>query len=222
MKLRLLLAGIALLSGPALAQTSSADIPPAASAAAGRSSPAKDHGAAAERCEAAVAETIRTMRGQDAEDVQFTAAKRVLTPMSGDDTGVKGEGRYQGTAGAMPFTYSCAYNATSGATSGVVFRETGKRTAAAAPKLREADIHHISTEACETATAAALKQKYPRVGRIAFGSDSRRLRPTAEHRASLEGQGGVQRAPGMSSIPFSYRCEFETPSGKLVAVQTTE
>ncbi|AKJ29633.1 hypothetical protein AAW51_2942 [Caldimonas brevitalea] len=177
---------------------------------------------AGERCEAAVAETIKAMRGRSADEVQFSGAKRALSPMTDDETGVKGEGQYAGNGSSpMPFTYSCAFNAKTGATSGVVFRDTGKRRSAP-EQVGDADLTHISPEACETATASALKQKYPRVGRIAFGSDSRRVRSSAATRASLEGQGGVERAPGMSSVPFTYRCEFETRSGKLLSVQTRE
>ncbi|MCW7537033.1 hypothetical protein OOT46_04100 [Aquabacterium sp. A7-Y] len=176
---------------------------------------------AGDRCEAAVAETVRAMRGREAEDVQFIGSKRALSPMSDDETGVKGEGRYQGAGGAVPFTYSCAYNASTSATSGVVFRETG-RARALAEAAREPDVTHVSPEACETAAAGVLKQKYPRVGRIVFGSDSRRLRATSNIRTSLEGQGGVERAPGMNAIPFSYRCDFDSRNGRILSAQTAE
>ena len=81
---------------------------------------------------------------------------------------------------------------------------------------------HFSPEDCETAAASQLKQKYPRIGRIAFGSDSRELRPAPNAHTSVEGQGALQRAPGMNSTPFRYRCEIETASGKVVSVQTTD
>jgi hypothetical protein len=178
--------------------------------------------AASDACEAAVSETVRRIRGRDAAEVQFVGSQRALSPTLGDETGVKGEGKYRGAAGgAVPFTYSCTYNAQTGTTDGVVFRETGvARTTAEAPW--QPDLTHLSPEACEAAAAAALKDKYPRVSRIAFGSDSRRLKPVAKERTSLEGQGGIERAPGMSSVPFSYRCEIETASGKVVSVQTSE
>lgn len=182
-----------------------------------------DSGKAAERCEDAVAETIKNIRGRDAHEVQFVGAKRTLSPRGGDETGVKGEGRYRGAAGgSVSFTYTCAFNAQTGATSGVLFRETGgTRASVSAEQAWQPDLTKVSPEACETATAAALKDKYPRVGRIAFGSDTRQLRPAPNAHISLEGQGAVQPAPGMNSSPFKYRCEFEGRSGKLVSVQTS-
>ncbi len=173
---------------------------------------------AAESCEAAVAETIKEMRGRQAQDVQFIESRRALRPTTGEDTEVKGAGQYHGTGnGAMPFTYSCAFNAESGSTSGIVFRDAAR--AAPTEPAWQPDLASVSPEACETAIAATLKDKYPRVGRIAFGSDSRQLRPAPAGRSSLEGQGAVQRAPGMSLMPFKYRCEFEPGSGRIVAAQ---
>lgn len=200
----------ALLASPlAAAQASAA---PAASAA-----------KAAERCEAEVAETIRRMRGRDAQEVQFVAGRRTLLPATEDETGVKGEGRYRAAASgtAMPFSYSCAYNAKTDATSGVLFRETG--TGRAAPeKAFEPDLSNVSPEACESAAAAVLKAKHPRVGRIAFGSDSRRMQPGSSGQVQLAGQGAVERAPGMNAIPFTYRCQVDPRSGKVVDVKTSD
>jgi hypothetical protein len=177
---------------------------------------------AAESCEAAVIETIKEMRGRDAQDVQFSKDKRVLAPTTGEETDVKGAGRYRAAGGtSMPFTYGCAFNATTGATSGIVFRDAAaQRTTEEKPW--QPDMLSVSPEACEAAVAAALKSKHPRVGRIAFGSDSRQLRPAPAGRSSLEGIGALERAPGMNLVQFKYRCEFEPGSGKLVAVQTFE
>lgn len=181
-----------------------------------------DAAKAAESCEAAVTETIKEMRGRDAQDVQFQKDRRVLAPTTGEETDVKGAGRYRSAAGAStPFTYGCAYNEKTGGTSGIVFRDAGGLRAT--PEAAwQPDLMSVSPEACETAVAAALKAKHPRVGRIAFGSDSRQLRPAPAGRSSLEGIGAVQRAPGMNLAQFSYRCEFEPKGGKLVAVQTME
>jgi hypothetical protein len=177
---------------------------------------------AAESCEAAVIESIKEMRGHDAQDVQFTKDKRVLAPTTGEETDVKGAGRYRGPGGAsMPFTYGCAFNPKTGATSGIVFRDAAAQRATE-EKPWQPDLLSVSPEACETAVAAALKNKHPRVGRIAFGSDSRQLKPAPAGRSSLEGIGAVERAPGMNLAQFTYRCEFEPGNGKLVAVQTFE
>jgi hypothetical protein len=181
---------------------------------------AVDAAAAGEQCETAVAETVRRMRGREAQEVQFVGAKRALTPASDDETGVQGEGRYRSPAGrTTPFTYSCYYNLKTGATSGVVFRDAGA-SAAVAEAPREVDLSSISPEACESAAAADLKDRHPRVGRITLGSDSRRLRPGPNGRIVLEGRGAVQPAPGMNAVPFSYSCEFE--GRRVVGVQTRE
>jgi hypothetical protein len=154
--------------------------------------------------------------------VQFIAARRVLTPQSDDETAIRGEGRYRAASGAgVTFTYGCAYNAASDGTSGVVFRETaGQR--AAADKPYEPDLTNVSPQACESAAAAALKKLHPRVGRINFGSDSRRMQPGENGRIELLGAGSVERAQGMNLIPFSYRCEVDPRNGRVLAVATQE
>lgn len=193
----------------------------ACSAAVQAAAPA-DAAKAAESCEAAVTETIKEMRGRDASDVQFLKDKRVLAPTTGEETDVKGAGRYRNSAGAAAsFTYGCAYNSKTGATSGIVFRDAGGLRASD-DKEWQPDLMSVSPEACETAVAATLKSKHPRVGRIAFGSDSRQLRRAPGGRSSLEGIGAVERAPGMNLVQFNYRCEFEPGNGKLVAVQAFE
>lgn len=176
---------------------------------------------AAERCEAEVGETIRRMRGKEAQDVQFVAARRVLSPATDDETSVRGEGRYRAGGASVPFTYSCAYNARTEATSGVLFRDAGAPRAAA-EKAFEPDLTNVSPEACESAAAGVLKTKHPRVGRIVFGSDSRRMQAGADGLVQLSGQGAVERAPGMNAIPFSYRCELNPRTGKVVGATTSD
>lgn len=180
-----------------------------------------DTAKATDRCEAEVSETIRRMRGRDAKEVQFLAAKRVLLPSGDDETAIKGEGRYRGAGGSVSFNYSCAYSAASDTTSGVVFRDAG--AARAVPeKAFEPDLTNVSPEACEAAAAAALKRQHPRVGRINFGADSRRMQPGTNGRVDLVGKGSVERASGMNLIPFSYRCQVEPRSGKVLDISTTE
>lgn len=174
---------------------------------------------AAERCEAAVTETIQRMRGREARDVEFVAARRALAPPVDDETGVKGEGRYRKAGTSVPFSYSCAFNARTGATSGVMFREAG---APGADTPWQPDLGQVSPEACESAVAAVLKDRHPRVDRIVFGSETRRLEPAPNSRIGLAGQGALQRAPGMHSMPFSYRCEFDPQSGKVLHAQASE
>lgn len=210
-RLRPLLAQALVLCLPCVALAETTPTPPSKSAK------------AAQRCEDAVAQTVKDMRGREAQEVEFIAAKRVLRPEQGDETRVQGHGRYRGAVGApTPFTYGCAYDAKTDNTSGVVFRDQRAALAqAAAEAAWQPDLSKLSPEACETATAAALKDKHPRVARIVFGSDSRQMRPAPNGRSSLEGQGAVQRAAGMSAIPFSYRCVYDPNSGRVVEVQTT-
>ena len=197
----------------ALAALAAASLPAAAA-------PTPGPEAAGDRCEEAVAETVKHMRGDDARTVQFASGRRSVAPPVNDETDVKGEGSYRSASGAArPFSYSCAYNVRTGTTSGVVFRDLSPRAAPAASAWQP-DLASLSPDACEAAIARVLKTKNPRVGRIAFGSDSRRLRPGAAGRTAMEGQGSVARAPGMNLIAFEYRCEFE-PGGKLVAASTT-
>lgn len=191
-------------------------------ALAGSASAQSGADAAGERCEEAVIDTVRTMRGDDARQVQFVRARRSVMPTVGDETEVKGEGSYRGDTGpARPFTYSCRYDVKAGSTSGIVFRDTGAaRAEAQAEKAWQPDLLNVSPEACESAIVAVLGEKYPRVGRIAFGSDTRQLKPAPNGRTGMEGQGSVERAKGMHRVPFVYRCEFEPRTGKVVSART--
>jgi len=148
------------------------------------------------------------------------AARRVVTPNDETDVGVKGAGRYRGTGGAgNTFTFSCTFNPQTGLTSGVVLREAG---GAAREAVFQPDLSRLSPEACESAVAQLLKSKHPRVAQIALEPDTRRLQPGAdEHTVQLLGQGAVQRAPGMNAVPFTYSCELDARSGRVVGVKTS-
>jgi hypothetical protein len=176
-----------------------------------------DAAKAADDCESAVTDAVKRMRGRNAQDVQFNKARRTITPSSDDETTLKGEGRYRGAGGRnMPFSYSCALNMKTGATAGVVFREL----AAADDKPFQPDLTNVSVSDCEGAAAASLKSKHPRADRIVLDAESRQLKPAADERIALEGRGAVERAPGMNAVPFTYRCEVEPRSGRIVSVQT--
>jgi hypothetical protein len=177
-----------------------------------------DAAKAADDCESAVTDAVKRMRGREATDVQFVKTKRTLTPSTDDETSLKGEGRYRGASGrAMPFGYSCALNTKTGATSGVVFRDL----AVFEDKPWNPDLTNVSVIDCEGAAVAALKSKNPRAGRIVLDSESRQLRPAGDEHIALEGRGAVERAPGMNSAPFTYRCEVEPRSGRIISVQTS-
>ncbi len=176
---------------------------------------------AGERCEAAVADTVRRVRGPLAKEVEFVAAARRLVPTDGsDETRVNGDGRYRGANHpTVTFSYSCAYDRATGRTSGVVFRD---KPPPADTGSWQPDLANFSPDACEAATAAALKDKHPRVANIAFDAGTRQLQPASEGLTRLEGRGAMARAPGMSAQPFSFRCDFETANGKVRDVQTRE
>lgn len=176
---------------------------------------------AGDACESAVAEAVREARGRDAHEVEFIGAKRALSTSPGDQTGVKGEGRYRARAGrSVAFTYSCAFDAARGGTHGVMFID--KAGAPPGPESGAIDLGSLTPETCEAATAARLKLKHPRVDRIRFDADSRALRPLAESLTLLEGRGALTRAPGMNAVAFTYGCEFENRSGRVVGVRTSE
>jgi len=174
---------------------------------------------AADDCEAAVTESVERMRGKSAQDVQYNKAKRSITPSAEDETSLKGEGRYRGPGGrVVPFTYSCAINTKTGATSGVVFREL---VATAEEKPFQPDLTHVSVADCDSAAVASLKRQNPRADHIVLDGESRRLSPAADERIALEGRGAFERAPGMNSAPFTYRCELEPRSGRILSVHTS-
>ena len=176
---------------------------------------------AGDACEAAVARAVREARGRAAREIRFIGEQRAVSTTPGEPIGVKGEGRYLGPAGAaIPFTYTCAFDPASRATHGVLFSD--KAEPAPASRSAPIDLSRLSPESCEAATAAALKTQHPRVDRISFGSDSRRLTPASNDHTLLDGRGAVTRAPGMNAVAFSYRCEFDNRSGKVLRVSTAE
>jgi len=171
----------------------------------------KSHGDALAQCETAVTRSIHEIRGKQVGDLQFGGDARAVST-DGDRVDVKGSGRYRRGAGApIPFTYSCAYDEASGATSGVLFREADS---AAVPPLPvwQADLSKLSPEACEAAAAQSLQANHPRASGIVFDGDTRKLGPGA----ALSGTGRIVPAPGMNPGVFKYRCEFDN-SGRLVA-----
>jgi hypothetical protein len=178
---------------------------------------------AADSCEAGVIDELQQRRGRDVQDVQFVGGPRFSDSQGGDDTMVRGEGRYRIGARSVRFTYGCAYNRRTGDASGVVLREVGgtaPAAAAVAEKPFQPDLSRLSPAECDSAAAAAIKRKHPRAAQVALDAQTRQLRPGANNRIVLEGRGAMQPAPGMLSVPITYRCEIEPRSGEVVAVQT--
>jgi hypothetical protein len=175
-----------------------------------------------QRCETAVTAAIQKSRGANAKQVQFVTAKRAAHPASAAsepaERSVQGEGRYQGAGGNMPFTYSCTLDAQSHDVSGVIFKDTGT-PARHAEKPWQADLAHLSPEACEAGAATAVNAQYPRAVHVLLSSRSRQLTAAPNTHTYLHGQGSMERAPGMPTSAFTYRCELETATGKLLGVQ---
>lgn len=175
--------------------------------------------AAAPSCETAVTEAIQTSRGHDAQQVQFIAPKRTPSATPADADPHKGQGRYQGASGTMPFTYSCTVNPQTGDITGVVFSETGVTRRTAEPPW-QADLSHLSPEACEAAAATEMRTKIPRLANLILASGSRQLKPAPNGHTYLHGQGSLERAAGMNPTAFIYRCELDTTSGHVLGLQT--
>jgi hypothetical protein len=175
---------------------------------------------AAARCEAQVQEALQRIHGKALRGVKFDAAGRTLVRAEGDEATLRGAGRTTLDSGGGAFQFSCALNLRTGEVTGAVVRDA----VAQARRARdwEPDLSKVSPADCEAATAALLTTRHPRIGRITFDAESRRLEPAERERIELQGRGALQRAAGMLAAPFSYRCEFDGRNGRVVAVRADE
>lgn len=194
----------------------------AATAGAADAVPAAPTATPIQLCEIAVTAAIQKSRGPQARQVQFVAHKRAgrLAPAAAQpaEGSVQGEGRYQGADGSMPFTYSCTLDAQSHEVSGVIFKDTGA-PARRAEKPWQADLAHLSPEVCDAGAAAAVQAQYPRAAHVVLSPRSRQLSAAPNAHTYMHGQGSMERASGMPTSAFTYRCELDTASGKLLGVQ---
>jgi hypothetical protein len=166
-----------------------------------------------DRCEDAVAQAIREMRGAAAQELRFEAASRA-EDAQGAELAIRGSGRYlRGGRTPVSFRYSCAYDPESGKTSGVLFHESDGTPPPALP-VWHADVSRLALEACEGETAARLQAARPRASGIVFDGGDRRLSPGAEGGTMLEGSGRYAPAAGVAQGAFRYRCEFDA-AGRL-------
>lgn len=172
------------------------------------------------RCEAQVQEALQRIHGKALRGVKFEPAGRTLVRGDGDEASLRGAGRSAFEGGSAPFQYSCAVNLKTGEASGAVVRDT--TAPARAARSWEPDLSKVSPADCEAAAAALLSNRHPRIGRITFDAETRRLEPADQQRIGLEGRGALQRAAGMLAAPFSYRCEFDGRNGRVVAVRADE
>jgi hypothetical protein len=60
------------------------------------------------------------------------------------------------------------------------------------------------------------------VDHIVFTAGTRKLQPLRGADVQLSGQGTLQRAPGMAAMPFQYRCEYDSRSGKLLGAKADD
>ena len=174
-------------------------------------------------CERAARETLRSSRGAMA-DATFSGPPTPAPGLSdGDDVTLSGAGRYRasGSGGtARPFSYSCSVNRKTAVVTGVVLRESGDAAPTpAAARTIEPDLSNVSPEACESSAAAALKQRWPSVSRIAFSAGALQLQQDADGQATLRGKGIAQPTPRDPDTHFSYRCMLDARSGRVLATR---
>ena len=172
-------------------------------------------------CESAVGKSLREIRGNVVQGLQFASEARSANS-DGDHLDVKGSGHYRRGSAATPieFRYSCDYDKAQGTTSGVVLHEADGHASPALP-VWQADLSKISPEACESAVADRLQATHARASGIVFDGGSRKLEPASDGRTALAGTGHVVRAPGMQPGPFRYRCEFDA-GGRLAGASATD
>ena len=175
----------------------------------------------AQACERSAAETVRTTRGALA-DVQFDTAPP--TRVAGAEGVLRGSGRYRVGAAASwrAFSYTCSVEVGSGNVSGVMLRDAAPTSNAPArpkPVAAEPDISQVSPEACESAAARALKQRWPNVAQLSFDADSRRVESDGSGDPVLVGRGTAIPAPGDPATLFGYRCSFDARSGRVTGTR---
>jgi hypothetical protein len=203
-------------TGVSIAASVAATVPASAPAGA---KPATGASALAAACERAARNTLRETRGAAAIAV-FNAAP---TPAPGTadaaEVTLRGSGQVRGASGARAFSYSCTIDARNNEVAGVVLRDAGtpERTAVARPV--EPDLSNVSPLACESAAAAALKQRWPGVSQIAFNAATRTLAQDSGASADLRGQGTAQPAPNSPSTHFTYHCAIDPRNGRVLATR---
>ncbi|MFO1296724.1 MAG: hypothetical protein U1F25_09770 [Rubrivivax sp.] len=184
------IAGVALAQAPASEGAASAAAPPAAGTR------AADNVRAVERCEASVAETLRKLRGNAADDVQFTPAQRSVAPADEGDVGVKGGGCYRGRGGAgarlhlrLHLQHPQSHLGCRAARSRRGATTAGARQTAARPEPRLArGLARRRPRSCSLRSTS-------RVACIAMEPDTRRLQPGPDEHLLLLGQGAFGSAP---------------------------
>ena len=190
--------------------------------AAPAAAPAPSRAAAAAACERAAQNTLRETRGATAI-ASFTSPP-TAAPGAADagEVTLRGSGQVRSASGARPFSYSCTVDLRNNEVAGVVLRDAGAADHTPVARAVEPDLSHLSPQACESAAASALKQRWPTVTQIAFNADTRRLNQDSAGQADLRGQGTAQPAPNAPSTHFSYHCALDARSGRVLAARIAD
>jgi len=172
-------------------------------------------------CERSARQAIASPVGQSI--VTFNAAPVVQSSLTERNQAVlRGAGHMRGAGGTRNFSYSCNVDLRTAEVAGVVVRNPGPATGAAAPRARapiEPDLSHLSPQACESRAAAALKDRWPSVSNISFDSATRRLLQDAAGRAELHGQGRALPAANLPVTHFGFDCVIDPRDGRVLGMQ---
>lgn len=209
--------GCALMLPPCAIAQAVAGKPASASAstptAALTSAPAE----AVSSCERAVRDLLAT-KGNPSVEVSFNAPPALQRRLSGDEQMVlRGGGSWRG-AGMRTFDYTCNVDPRTFEAVGMVMRDTSPASAKAGPASTalEPDLTHLSPTVCESAIAATLKKRWPRVSEIGFESATRTVKQTSPRTAELHGRGRALPVQGAPHSHFGFNCEFDTRDGRLL------
>lgn len=170
-------------------------------------------------CERAVRQALLPAARTTAQ-VRFSAAPSVHRSLSSESQLVlRGDGLWRDATTQRQFSYSCNLDPGSGEAVGVVIRQASAPSGATSDSSTdiEPDLSHLSPSACESSAAAKLKQRWPRVSKISFDSDTRSLTQQSGSRAELRGQGRAQAAPESPVLThFGFECTIDPRDGRVI------
>ncbi len=169
-------------------------------------------------CEQAVRELLAN-KGNASVDVKFNGAPAAPKRTSSDEPVVlRGSGSWRAAGGEQrTFDYTCNADPRSGEAVGMVMRDTSPASAKApAATNLEPDLSQLSPAVCESAVAATLKKRWPRVTEISFEAATRSVKQTTPNNAELRGRGRALTEPGSPHRLFGFECTFDTRDGRLL------
>jgi hypothetical protein len=189
-----------------------------AQASAPASAPASQGGAES----ACQREAQTTLQGDRPSVVSVSfAAPPSPVPGAADakDLMLRGTGRARSASGSRVFSYSCTYDLQGRTVTGVVVRDAAGAERKPVQRTVEPDLRAISPAACESSAASALTRRWPAVQGIVFDSDTRQLSQNTAGQSRLQGQGKATLQTGGPSTHFSYDCNLDASSGRVMGVQ---